>query len=126
LEAEAVSETVVVLGASPYPDRYSHRAVRQLLAHDHRVIPVHPAADEILGIPVVRDLASIEDTVDTVTVYIRPEILDRMLQELIDLRPKRVIFNPGTEDRRLMESLKLPGLRVIEACTLVMLNTGQF
>ena len=74
----------------------------------------------------VHDLRSVEESVDTVTVYVRPAILGTMVDELLDLQPKRIIFNPGTADGQLMERLAAAGLRVVEACTLVMLSTGQF
>jgi predicted CoA-binding protein len=121
-----MSETVVVVGASPDPQRYGHRAVLALTSRGHRVIPVHATADQVAGIPVVRELPLIEETIDTVTVYVRPAILEPMLDGLIALRPRRVIFNPGTEDPQLMQKLSSAGLRVVEACTLVMLNTQQF
>jgi predicted CoA-binding protein len=120
------SETVVVLGASPNSQRYSHRAVLELTDRGHHVIPIHAAADEVAGIPVVRELSLVETPVDTVTIYVRPSILRTMLEALVDLAPGRVIFNPGTEDQQLMQRLSTSGIQVVEACTLVLLNTGQF
>ena len=70
-------ETVVVLGASPKPERYSNKAVNMLKEHDHDVIPIHPAIKTIDGIPVTPDLASVSGKVDTVSVYVNPQILKK-------------------------------------------------
>jgi predicted CoA-binding protein len=122
----AKPETVVVLGASPNSQRYSHKAVVELTARGHQVIPIHAAADEVAGIPVVRKLSMVEGQVDTATIYVRPAILQPMLDALIELAPGRVIFNPGTEDPQIIQRLSRSGILVVEACTLVLLNTGQF
>jgi predicted CoA-binding protein len=119
-------ETVVVLGASPKPERYSNKAVRLLLEHGHRVIPVHPAVAEIESLPVVRSLDRIEGPVDTLTVYLSPSISAPLQSAILKLKPERVIFNPGTENPDLKQALERGGLSVEEACTLVLLNTGQF
>ena len=119
-------QTVVVLGASPKPERYSNKAVRLLLEHGHRVIPVHPAITEIESLPVVRALEHIEDPVDTLTVYLSPALSAPLQADLLNLKPERVIFNPGTENPELMQALEREGIAVEEACTLVLLNTGQF
>jgi predicted CoA-binding protein len=119
-------QTVAVLGASPKPERYSNKAVRLLLEHGHRVIPVHPAIEEIEQLPVVRALGHIEDPVDTLTVYLSPAISTPLQADLLKLKPARVIFNPGTENPELKQALERDGIAVEEACTLVLLNTGQF
>jgi predicted CoA-binding protein len=68
-----VNETVVVLGASPKPERYSNQAVRALVEHGHRVIPVHPLLKKIAGVAAVAGLAQINEAVDTLTLYVVPE-----------------------------------------------------
>ena len=123
---ENENQTVVVLGASPKPERYSNKAVRLLLEHGHRVIPVHPAITEIESLPVVRALEHIEDPVDTLTVYLSPALSAPLQAGILQLKPERVIFNPGTENPELMQALERSGIAVEEACTLVLLNTGQF
>ena len=67
------SETVVVLGASDQPDRYSNKAVKMLLEHGHRVIPIHPALKTVEGIAVVPNLSSVSETVNTLTLYLGPD-----------------------------------------------------
>ncbi|MCK5806108.1 MAG: CoA-binding protein [Lentisphaeria bacterium] len=120
------AETVVVLGASPKPERYSNQAVRLLLEKGHRVIPVHPAVDKIESLPVVRNLAEVETTVDTVTIYVSAAISSGLQNELLRLAPQRVLFNPGAENPSLQDALRERGVRVQEACTLVLLKTDQF
>ena len=120
------NETVVVLGASPKPERYSNQAVRALVEHGHRVIPVHPLLKKIAGVVVVPALSSVKDPVNTLTLYVGPERGKELLQDMINLGPDRVIMNPGTESDELEEELIAKGIAVLRACTLVMLRTGQF
>jgi len=120
------NETVVVLGASPKPERYSNQAVRALLEHGHRVIPVHPLLKEIAGVPAVSALTKINGAVNTLTLYVGPERGKELIQEMIDLKADRVIMNPGTESDEIEAQLNDEGIPVLRACTLVMLRTGQF
>lgn len=119
-------ERVVVLGASPNPERYSYKAVCMLLENGHDVIPVHPMADKIENIQVVAKLSQVSGKVDTLTLYLSADALTPLEQDIIKLNPKRVIFNPGTENQPLMQSLRQHGINVVTACTLVLLRTGQF
>lgn len=119
-------ERVVVLGASPNPERYSHKAVCLLLEHGHEVIPVHPMADKIEGLPVVPKLSQVSGQVDTLTLYLSADTLTALEDDIVNLNPGRVIFNPGTENPALMENLRERGLLVVQACTLVLLRTGQY
>jgi len=125
-EEKANSLVVAVLGASPKPTRYSNMAVNSLLEHGHTVIPVHPTATEVSGIAVKNCLNQIDRQVDTLTIYVSPERLDKIKPFIIDLKPRRVIFNPGTEEEMLMDELQKQGIEVKQGCTLVMLKTGQF
>ena len=118
--------TVAVLGASNNPDRYSNMAVRRLRDAGHRVIPVNPALAEIEGLPVARSLGEIKDPVDTLTLYVGPQRSAPMIADILRLAPKRVIFNPGTESTELATALDRAKIPHVEACTLVMLQTGQF
>ena len=120
------NETVVVLGASPKPERYSNQAVRALVEHGHRVIPVHPLLKKIAGVVAVPALSGVKDPVDTLTLYVGPERGKELLQDMINLGPDRVIMNPGTESDEIEEELNAKGIAVLRACTLVMLRTGQF
>lgn len=119
------SQTVAVLGASDNPERYSHQAVLLLRQHGHRVLPIHPALQSIAGIPVLKNLGETPPA-DTLTLYIGAARLPAMAEEIIRARPGRVIFNPGTESPELQHALTAAGIPWQEACTLVLLRTGQF
>lgn len=121
-----MSETVAVLGASPKPERYSNRAILMLREYGHRVIPVNPIQREIAGLPVAASLADIREPVDTVTVYVSPAHLDPLVDGLLALKPRRVIFNPGAEHPRIAARLQAAGIATEEACTLVLLRSRQF
>jgi len=122
----AEGQTVVVLGASPKPERTSHQAVKLLLEHGHRVIPVHPAVATIAGQTVTSKLADITEPVDTLTMYVSATISSKLSDDIVRLRPGRVVFNPGAENPVLKTTLAQHGIDAEEACTLVLLNTGQF
>jgi predicted CoA-binding protein len=115
-----------VLGASPKPARYSNMAIRQLLALDYRVIPVHPKIKHIEGLPVVHGLRAISDAVHTLTLYVGAERSAPLISDIVRLNPRRVIFNPGSESAILEERLRRQHIPHVHGCTLVMLRTGQF
>ena len=119
-------QRVVVVGASPNPERYSNRAMRLLIERGHEAIPVHPAVKKIEGASAVKSLAEITDDIDTVTLYVSAAISSSMQDALLKMRPKRVIFNPGAENALLRDALESNGIQTLEACTLVLLSTGQF
>lgn len=122
----SAAQTVAVLGASANPDRYSNMAVRRLREAGHRVIPVNPALEQIEGLPVAKSLGDIRESIDTLTLYVGPQRLAPLTDEILRLAPKRVIFNPGTESPDLATALDKANIPHLEACTLVMLQTGQF
>ena len=120
------SERVVIVGASDKPDRYAFQAFTMLRDHGHEVVPVHPRLSEIEGVPVVSELSQVTGAVDTVTLYVGPAISSGLAEALIALHPRRVITNPGTENPALEAKLQAAGIDVQQACTLVLLRTGQF
>lgn len=119
---------VVILGASPKPDRYAHKALLLLHGRGHEVVPVNPTltTTEIEGIPVVHDLGEVTGPVDTVTMYVGEKISTGLKDKLLALNPRRVIFNPGAENALLAVELEKAGIKCEEACTLVLVSTGQF
>lgn len=118
---------VAVLGASPKKDRYANKAVTELLKFGHEVVPVNPAYAEIEGLPVASELAALAPgSIDTLTVYVGADRSGALGAAMVDLRPRRVIFNPGAENPELAEALRAEGIEALEACTLVLLRTGQF
>ena len=120
------TKTVAVLGASTQQNRYSNKAVRLLKEHGYQVIPIHPDHDTVEGIPVVPSLQVIQGGVHTLTMYINPRSGMEYLEEILDLKPGRVIFNPGSESDQLEKILKEAGIQSLRACTLVLLKTKQF
>jgi len=123
---EAAKHHVVVLGASPKPQRYSNQAIRLLLEDGYRITPVNPAIPVIEGIEVTHQLADIGDKVHTLTMYVGEARSRKMHNDILALNPARVIFNPGSESATLMSDLEAQGAECIEGCTLVMLRTNQF
>jgi predicted CoA-binding protein len=119
-------QSVAVLGASNKPDRYSHQAVLLLKEHGHAVFPVHPSLTEIDGTPVTPSLAEIDQSIDTLTIYLNPALSADLTEEILDLAPARVIFNPGTESSDLASALDDHGIPHENACTLVLLRSRQF
>ena len=117
---------VAVLGASPKEDRYSFKAMRMLKEHGHKPIPIHPAGHTVNGVPGLKSLGEIDDTIDTLTVYLNSRISNGLKDDFLKLNPRRVIFNPGAENEKLAEVLESAGIEVVTACTLVMLATGAF
>lgn len=123
---ECKKERVVVLGASQKPERYSNKAIKMLLQHGHEVVPVHPTLDTVAGLTVIHALSDIQGTIDTLTLYVAANISSAAADAIINLHPKRVIFNPDTDNPALEEQLRQAGIKYEHACTLVLLSTGQF
>ncbi len=119
-------ERVTVVGASPIEDRYSNKAMKMLAEYGHETVPVAPKYEEIEGKTVYPSLENVPGDVDTVTLYLGVPRQEKVIDQIIDLKPKRVIFNPGTENPGVYDRLKGAGIKVQEACTLVLLRTGQF
>jgi predicted CoA-binding protein len=120
-----MKKRTVVIGATPHVERYANRAVKQLLAHGHEVFALGVRRGEIDGLPIMNDRPLLTD-VDTVTLYINENIQLEWKKYVESLHPKRVIFNPGTENDVWMESLESKGIEVVEGCTLVMLSVGTY
>ena len=119
-------ENVVVIGASNNEERYSNKAMKMLLEYGHNPIPVVPGVATVMERKVYASLADVPGNVDTVTLYIGPNRQEGLVKQIMATKPKRVIFNPGTENPDEYECLKAAGIEPIEACTLVLLRTGQF
>ena len=117
---------VAVVGASDNPERYSHQAMLLLRQTGHTAYPVHPGAITVAGLPAYASVTRIPVRIDTATIYLSPRNQGKLGDDLIAGNVARVIFNPGTENPELEARLRATGIEVIEACTLVLLNTGQF
>ena len=121
-----MSKTVAILGASEKEDRYANKAQKRLMEHGYPVIPVSATGKTVLGVAGVKSLRDVGEPVDTVTLYVGPKNLQPQLDDLLALKPRRVIFNPGTEDTVMQKTLEDAGIHVVEACTLVLLSIDQF
>jgi predicted CoA-binding protein len=115
----------VVLGASSNPDRYSYEATVRLRAANHEAIPIGIRAGKIDGIDIITDRPLIE-AVDTVTLYIGPQNQDEWESYILALKPRRVIFNPGTVNTELIDTLTKAGIETEVACTLVLLSLNAY
>ena len=120
------TENVAIIGASAKEDRYAFKAQKMILDHNHKVFPVNPFGGEALGQTFYKDISEIAETLDTITLYVGPARLDKMIDDLIAVHPKRIIFNPGTESDSAIAKTEAAGIEAIIACTLVMLSTNQF
>jgi predicted CoA-binding protein len=120
------THTVVVLGASNKPDRYSNKAIRLLKLHQYCVVPVHPRLETIEGFSVVHHLEDIEEEIHTLTLYVGPQQSQELIESIVKVKPHRIILNPGTESEVLESALTRSNIPFIKGCTLVMLRSGQF
>lgn len=119
------SKKTLVLGASTNPSRYSNMAVKKLLNYKHEVVPVGIRKGEIEGVKIL----SVEDELEgihTITLYLGPQNQPSYYDYILSLKPKRVIFNPGTINLEFMEKLRSNGVEVLDACTLVMLSANTY
>lgn len=115
----------LVLGATPNPARYAYAAVKRLLKHNHEVVPVGIKNGEVEGLNILKQDDPVED-IDTVTLYVGPRNQPSWYDYIIALKPRRIIFNPGTHNPELKELAAKNNIETIDHCTLVMLNTGSY
>lgn len=115
-----------VLGASPNEERYSYKAVHMLKESGFKPIPVHPKGHTVDGIDGVKSIADITEPVDTLTMYVGSNISDKEFDNILKLKPRRVIFNPGAENKNLADRLNQAGIETLERCTLVMLRLKDY
>jgi len=119
------SKKTLVIGASENPFRYAHTAINRLSNKGHEVIAIGKLKGRVNSTEIVTEMIAHRD-VDTITLYINPDIQKKYYEYIIDLKPKRIIFNPGTENPELRQLALDNGIEPIEACTLVMLSTGLY
>lgn len=115
----------LIIGASTDPSRYSYLAANRLLNHKHEIELLGRNVGEIAGNQIHTEKENFEN-IDTVTMYISPKHQSEYYEYVANLKPRRVIFNPGTENQVFEDFLKEKEIEPIEACTLVMLATGQY
>lgn len=115
----------VVLGATPNPERYAYLATLRLTQHGHEAVPIGIRAGKIGDLNILEGSPPVED-VDTVTLYVGPDRQPPLYDYIFSLQPRRIIFNPGTENPELAALARQKGIETVEGCTLVMLSIGQY
>ncbi len=115
----------LVIGASNRPEKYAYKAVKSLLNHGHSVCAFGRMKSQIDGIEIETEWNP-NWKVDTVTLYLNPQNQVEYYQKIIDLKPKRVIFNPGTENETFQDLLESNGISTEIACTLVLLSINEY
>ncbi|MGB3948351.1 MAG: CoA-binding protein [Bacteroidia bacterium] len=118
----------VVIGATDNPERYAYKATIALQNKNHEVVPVGIKDGEINGLKIINHNTSKEvfTGVDTVTLYVGPKNQPAWYDYVLSLKPKRVVFNPGTENPEFEQLLQKNNIETVEACTLVMLSVGNY
>ena len=120
------SIAVAVLGASDRRDRYSYQAIQMLQEHGLQIYPISHRKLSLPGLTTYASIAELPVRVHTMTLYVNPSVVESLADEIARASPERVIFNPGTENPVVQQRLQQEGIRVVEACTLVLLRTNQF
>ncbi len=120
-----MEKKTIVIGASSNPERFSHKAVKLLSRNGHPVVAQGIREGKIEDIEIIKGKPQISD-IHTVTMYIGPARQPEYYDYILSLNPKRIIFNPGTENPELKQMAEEKGIETVENCTLVMLNTGLF
>lgn len=115
----------LVLGASENPERYSYKAINSLRKHGYEVVAIGRTSGRVADVPIRTDHPDLED-LDTITLYLSPENQKGLYQYILSLKPRRIIFNPGAENPELGRLAETNGILPVEACTLVLLSTGQY
>lgn len=120
-----MNKSTVVIGASDNEERYSYKATMALKSHGHTVYPVGIRAGKIDSLDIITEKKTFEN-IDTVTMYVGAANQPGWYDYVLGLHPKRIVFNPGTENLELMKLAEAKGIECTEACTLVMLSVGNY
>lgn len=119
------SKKTLVLGASTNRFRYSNTAINMLREYNHEVVAVGRDCGKVADVEIKNEMENFEG-IDTVTLYLNPQNQEIYKEYILSLHPKRVIFNPGSENDAFEKLLEANNIQPIEACTLVMLRTNQY
>ena len=117
---------VAVIGASDKPERFSYQALSLLKQKGHTVFPVHQRLKIIEGEQVYPSIKDIPDPIDTITLYVASDISTSIAADILSVKPRRIIFNPGAENLPLARQANAQGIITLDDCTLVLLRSGQF
>ena len=119
-----MSKKVLVVGASKNPSRYSNKAMIRLIENNYEVFAFGNRPSKVMGIEISTEFPNMQ--IDTLTLYLSSKNQKQYYNNIINLNPKRIIFNPGAENEELFIIARQKGIKVINACTLVMLSIGVF
>lgn len=120
-----MAKKTLVLGATDNPSRYAYLAIRKLRAYNHPVVAVGRKEGEVGDVSITTNQVEEKD-VDTITLYLNPKNQEPYYDYILRLQPKRIIFNPGTENDELIEIARNNNIEPFIGCTLVMLSIGQY
>lgn len=115
----------LLLGATPDPRRYAYLAANRLVSHGHSIVNVGIKTGEVAGVKIEKP-ETIHTDIDTITLYVGPQNQPPLYDYIIKTKPKRIIFNPGTENSELRRMANENGIDTDYACTLVLLSVGQY
>jgi len=115
----------LVIGASTNPQRFSYLAIKSLVKHNIDVVAIGLKTGNVDGVEITVDKPVFED-IHTITLYLNAERQKEYFDYMISLKPKRIIFNPGTESGELLKLARANGIEPVFDCTLVMLNNGNY
>ena len=120
-----MTKKTLVIGASTNPSRYSFMAIKKLTSYGHPVFAIGNKEGEVSGVKFSKERVMFDD-IDTITLYLNEKNQKSFYDYILELKPKRVLFNPGTENEELQNLLRKNNIAFEEACTLVLLGTGQY
>lgn len=121
-----MSKTTLILGATTNTDRYAYLAAERLTNHNHKIVPVGIKYGEVFGTQISNSKDIPDESIDTITLYIGAKHQEEWFDYILKVNPKRIIFNPGTENEKLEKLANDNGIETIEACTLVMLAASTY
>ncbi len=120
-----MKKKTLIIGATPNADRYAYKAAHKLVAYGHPIINVGVKKGEVANQPIEKP-SQIHSDINTITLYLNPTNQRELYQYILDTNPKRIIFNPGTENQELVKKAEAKGIETLEACTLVLLSINQY
>jgi predicted CoA-binding protein len=120
-----MDKKTLILGATPNEGRYASLAANRLVRSGHSIVNVGIKAGEVAGVPIEKP-ETIHNDIDTITLYVGPAHQQSLYDYILNTNPKRIIFNPGTENSELKRMANEKGIETEYACTLVLLSVGQY
>lgn len=120
-----MAKKTLILGATPDTSRYAYLAANRLTGHGHPIVNVGIKTGTVAGVPIEKP-EEIHTDIDTITLYVGPGNQPPLYDYILNTKPKRIIFNPGTENTELQKLAEEKGIETEYACTLVLLSIGEY